>query len=234
MRQFSDHTACLALATVLKGTLCETVFTAEVRSYPKGGRIYQPGDPTSSLYRVVTGSVALSSVAPDGEEVVLRLYAPRDVFGELCFCQSLQRHFATALEPTDVVVAPAERVVGALRERPDLSLDLIKVLSERLAVAYCDIEAASADSLVTRLARKLFDLSSVDDGGGWSRLPRHFTHDELARLLGVRRESLTRAMIDLRALGLIDYAAHVPVRVSVPAVRRFIAQSRSSLLAHSS
>jgi len=126
------------------------------------------------------------------------------------------------------VSATADRVVAALGERPELAMDLIKILSERLASAYLELQAVSADLLVTRLARKLFELCAVDEGDGWCRLPRHFTHDELAQLLGVRRESLTRAMIDLRALGLIDYAPHAPVRVALAALRRFMSTARSA------
>jgi CRP/FNR family transcriptional regulator len=233
VRPFSDHATCLALATVLKGNLCEKVFTAEVRTLPKGARVYQPGDHATTLHRVVSGSVGLSSVAPDGDEVMLHLYGSGEVFGELCFCSGVQKHFATALEPTEIVSAHADRVIAALGERPELAMDLIKTLSERLAAAYAELQAVSADTLVTRLARKLFDLCAVADGDGWCRLPRHFTHDELAQLLGVRRESLTRAMIDLRSLGLIEYAPHTPVRVALSAMHRFIASSRSTdLLPH--
>jgi CRP/FNR family transcriptional regulator len=230
VQPFQDHTSCLALASVLRGKLCDTVFTAEVASIPKGARVYQPGDRDAVLHRVVTGLVGLSAVAPNGDEVTLRLYGPSDVFGELCFCGGAQMHFATALEPTEIVTAHADRVIAALHNRPDLALDLIKVLSERLASAYAELQAVSADSLIVRLARKLFDLCASADADGWYRLPRRFTHDELARLLGVRRESLTRAMIDLRSLGLIDYGSNAPIRVALAPVRRFIATARATEL----
>ena len=221
MQRFHDHAACLALATALKGHLCETVFTAEVVEIAKGARIYQPGDPSVVLYRVVTGMVGLSSPAPDGDEVTLHLYGPGEIFGELCFCRGVHVHFATALEPSGLVCASAERVTAALQERPALALDLIGVLSDRLASAYADLQAVAVDPLITRLARKLFDMCSAHDADGWCRLPRRFTHDELARLLGVRRESLTRAMIDLRSLGLIDYGPHEPIRVARAAAPSF-------------
>jgi CRP-like cAMP-binding protein len=228
VQPFHDHATCLALASVLKGQLCDSVFTAEAASIPKGARIYQPGDRDAVLHRVISGLVGLSSIAPNGDEVTLHLYGPRDVFGELCFCGSVQMHFATALEPTEIVSAHADRIVAALRDRPDLALDLIKVLSERLASAYAELQAVSADPLITRLARRLFELCASSDDDGWFRLPRRFTHDELARLLGVRRESLTRAMIDLRALGLIDYGQNAPIRVALSPVRRFIATTRAT------
>lgn len=227
MQPFRDHAACLAMATALRGNLCDKVFTAEVVAVAKGARIYQPGDPSLALHRVVAGLVGLSALGSDGDEVTLRLYGPGEVFGELCFCRGVQIHFATALEPTELVCAPAERVIAALRERPELALDLIKVLSDRLASAYAELQAVAVDPLITRLARKLFDLCAAADSDGWCRLRRRFTHDELAHLLGVRRESLTRAMIDLRSLGLIDYGPHEPVRVALAAMRRFTHQTRS-------
>jgi CRP-like cAMP-binding protein len=227
MQPFHDHAACLALATALKGNLCDKVFTAEVATVSKGARIYQPGDRSRVLHRVVSGLVGLSSLGPNGDEMTLYLYGPGDVFGELCFCGGVQIHFATALEPTEIVCASAERVLAALHDRPDLALDLIRVLSDRLASAYAELQAVALDPLITRLARKLFDMCATTDGDGWCRLPRRFTHDELAQLLGVRRESLTRAMIDLRSLGLIDYGPHEPVRVALAAVRRFTEKTRS-------
>ncbi len=212
MQPVHDHAACLAPAVALKAHLCDDVFTAEVEPVAKGARIYQPGDSSFALHRVVAGLVGLSVLGSDGDE--------------LCFCRAVETYFATALEPTELVSAPGERVVAALRERPELALDLIKVLSDRLASAYAELLAVAVDPLIIRLARKLFDLCAATDGDGWCRLPRRFTHDELAHLLGVRRESLTRAMIDLRSLGLIDYGPYEPLRVASAAVRRFTHQTR--------
>jgi len=228
--QFDDHSTCLVLAVVLKGKLCDKVFTGEIRHLQHGEAIYQPDDGASMLHRVVTGSVGLSSLTPDGDEMMLQVYSRDEIFGELCFCTGRQMHFARALEPAQIVSARADHVIAALGERPDLALDLIRLLSERLGRAYAELQAASADPLLTRLAKKFFELSVIDTGDGWCRLPRHFTHDELAHLLNVRRESLTRAMIDLRALGLIDYRAHQPVRVAVAALQRFVADARSNPL----
>ncbi|HEY6211481.1 MAG TPA: Crp/Fnr family transcriptional regulator [Vicinamibacterales bacterium] len=227
MHPFSRHPVCLALGSVLKGTLCERVFGADLRQFSKGDHVFRPGDRANALHRVVSGLIGISSPAPDGDDVMLRLAGPDEVFGELCFCGDAQKHLATALEPTTIVSAPADRVIAALRERPELALDLIRLLSERLASAYADVQAATGDRLVTRLARKLVELCVVDQGDGWYRLAHRLTHDELAQLLGVQRESLTRAMIDLRALGLIDYSAHMPVKVALGAVHRFIATERA-------
>ena len=228
MQQFADHAPSFAPPSLLEGKLCDKVFTGEARAVPKGTRIFRPGDAAVCLYRIVSGSVALSSPAPDGGDVTLRLYGAGDVFGELCFSEDVRKHYATALEPTTYVTGSADGVLAALHDRPDLALGLIGLLTDRLARAYGELQTLSGEPLAVRLARKLFDLSAVDEDAGWRRLPRHFTHDELARMLGVRRESLTRAMIDLRALGLIDYAPHVPVRVAVTPLRRFISPTQST------
>jgi CRP-like cAMP-binding protein len=204
----------------------QIVFSAEPEIVPKGTRIYQPGDTATHLYRVISGSVGVGAVAPDGDELMLHRYGAGEVFGELCFCGRAQAHFAIALEPTTIVSAAVDRIVAALRDRPELAMDLIAALSARVAGVYAELRSAAADTLPTRLARTLFELCAAADGDGWCHLPRHYTHEELALLLGVRRESLTRAMIDLRALGLIDYTARSPLRVAPDALRRFVEPDR--------
>ncbi len=53
------------------------------RRFPKGSTIFAPGDAPDALYVVAAGLVTLSHVSESGQESILRVFGPGDVFGEL-------------------------------------------------------------------------------------------------------------------------------------------------------
>jgi CRP-like cAMP-binding protein len=190
------------------------LFDGPERTVPKGVRIFQPGDASNTLFLLRHGLVKLSTKSAKGDEITLRVYRPGEIFGENCLCQSFHRYWATALEPSDVVESPAGRALESLTQSPGMALELVVNLTERLASAYDELQAVSSRMAVTRIAAKLLKLPGVEvDYDGWLELTNRFTHEELAQIVGVRRETLTRGLARLRELGVVEYAAAKAIRI---------------------
>ena len=205
------------------GGLWSTLFDGPARTVPKGGRIFQPGDVSEGLFFVRRGLVKLSTVLPSGEEITFRVYPVNEIFGEFCFCWAVQRFWATALESSEVVEVPAVRAIEWIVRRPELVVPLVSALSERIASAYDELRTISTSIVVVRLAAKLLTLPTVESSNGhWVELGRRFTHEELAQILGVRRETLTRAMSRLKELGLVEHTAGNPTRMHRAGLQGFL------------
>jgi CRP/FNR family transcriptional regulator len=180
----------------------------------KGTRIFRPGDAGHNLFLLRHGLVKLSTRSSKGDEITLRVCRPGEIFGESCFCRDVHRYTATALEDSEIVESPVGRAIDALMRSPALALELIVNLTERLASAYEELQTVSSRVAVTRIATKLLELPGTPYGGeGWTELTNRFTHEELAQIVGVRRETLTRGLARLRDLSVVDYAAGRPIRV---------------------
>src|SRR6266700_863224 len=171
-----------ALQTIDPATLASTLFDGPERSVPKGARIFSPGDPSHSLFLLQRGLVKLSTLTPKGDEITLRVYRPADIFGEGCLSRPVQRFWATALERSEIIEAPAGRVLESLGQSPELALELLASLTERLDSAYDELQIISSRIAVIRVAARLLAFPGVDlPDGRWVQLTHRFTHEELAQ-----------------------------------------------------
>lgn len=194
-----------------------------MRRISSGSRIFEPGQPARNLFFVASGLVKLTDVSPAGAEVIVHLYHPGDIFGERCFLGAAQQFFATALEHADVLEMPAGGVIDQIRNRPDRLVELLGALSGRLTAIDGEFQSFVSDSVPIRLGAKLLALASASArDGDWLDLPYGFSHEALAQMLGVHRETVTRAIASLRKLGVVATAGRGPIRIHRHEMRRFL------------
>ena len=193
-------------------TILATIFDGPDRIAAKGTRLFSPGDVSETLFLVRRGLVRLSTITPNAD-VTLGLCRPGDVFGEGCLRSSTQSHAATALERSIVVQAPVGRVFDALTASPELMLELLAILTGRLADAYADLEMLSRSAAIRVAAGLLSCPAMTAADGRWSELEGRYTHHDLAHIVGIRRETLTRALARLRRLGLVRCEPGRAIRV---------------------
>lgn len=206
--RLTDHTHCGILTSMFRGALCERVATAPPRRFVAGEFLYHIGADARSVFLLRRGLIKVSVVSFGGQETTLRIYKPGDVLGELCLCTGERREQAVALEESDVVEIPIERFIARLRDDPAAALDFATTACERLAEAHERLRSLAVDPVLGRLVRTL--LALADDLGeatpDGTRLPHHLAQDELAQLVGARREVVSTLLNRLRGKGLLNYA----------------------------
>lgn len=170
------------------------------------------------------GLVRTAVISPAGQELTLRIHQPGDVFGELCFCSGERREQAVALEASEVVAITLEMLMARLRQDPLAALDLTSVACDHLAEAYDRLRSLSADPTMHRLARILMDLAGrIGESTPKGTLVLHYiTQQELAHLIGARREVVSSLLNRLRDQGLIRYSRRGPITVDPDALRAFL------------
>ena len=77
---------------------------AQERTYGKDEAIFREGDPSDSVFVVVSGRVELSKLGPDGP-VVLAMLGPLEMFGEMGILDDSPRS-ATVTEGTPTSTLP--------------------------------------------------------------------------------------------------------------------------------
>jgi len=194
-----------------------------VRRIHPGARIFWPGEPARNLFFLATGLVKLTDVSIGGGEIIVHLYQPGEIFGEGCFLQAAQQYCATALEQSDVLETSASGLIERVRSRPDTLLELLGELSGRLAATDGEFQTFVSETVVVRLGAKLLALASVSDtASDWLDLPHGFRHEEFAQMLGVHRETVTRAIANLKRLGVVATVRRGPIRIHRSEMRRFL------------
>jgi CRP-like cAMP-binding protein len=192
---------------LLRGKLCEQFKARPARRVPPGGFVYLKGSPARSVYFVRSGLIKTSAVSEAGEELILQVFKPGDVLGELCLCTGERREQAVALDASELVEIPLPDLLSRLQREPQAMSDFVVAVCGHLADTYEKLWSARFDSTLTRLVRVLMKLAAelgepADKG---VTIPHYIKQEELAHLVGARREVVSGLLNRLREKGLISY-----------------------------
>jgi CRP-like cAMP-binding protein len=198
----------LTLASVFRGRVYQSI---KRRSHGTSLRqrevIYNIGDEAHSLFYLRRGLVKLEAISCGGREIILNMYKPGEVFGELSLCDGQRNEMAVTMESSEVVEIKLDEVFGLLHKDNDAMLLLLRSVCRRLADSYRVIQEYSFDNLPERLAKVLLRLA--DEMGRetprGTELTHYITQEELSQMLSVRREVVSSELSRLRARGCISY-----------------------------
>jgi CRP/FNR family cyclic AMP-dependent transcriptional regulator len=162
------------------------------RRFPRNGMVFSQGDPGASLCIVHAGRVKLSLTSTGGREMIIDLFGPGEVFGELALLDGEPRSAdALAVEPTDLLMLDRTDFVNALMRRPELAIGVLALLGRRLRRDAALLQDAAFLDVPTRLARTLVRLAETPPDGGPPVTPR-LSQSDLAGLTGTTRETLNK------------------------------------------
>jgi len=106
---------------------------ARFEHYPAGRLIFARGSPGRSMMATLSGSIRISTTAPNGREVVLAILNAGEIFGEMALLDGGERTAnAIAMSDCDLLVIDQRDFIPFLKSRNDLCIGLLKLLSQRL------------------------------------------------------------------------------------------------------
>jgi CRP-like cAMP-binding protein len=161
-------------------------------------------DSAHAFYVVITGQVKLYKSSPEGREQTIYLLRPGDPFG-MCTAFAFDSFpvNAMALEESGVLVIPGAVMETVAMENPQLLLNIIQLLSDRLKESMVLIESLALKEIPERIASFLIHALNRDDGQGTNRLELTITQRELAKILGATPEARSRAMRRMSNAGVL-------------------------------
>jgi CRP/FNR family transcriptional regulator, cyclic AMP receptor protein len=171
-----------------------------------GELLYARGDPAEALFGLARGRIRLSNVGPDGREVLVMLFEPGDWVGEVSLFDGLPRtHDAHAVGECEVYVLPKAKLLALLDAEPQLYRHFAARLARALRWALSYIDDAMFLPLSARLAKRLLDLARVygERTPLGQRLDLHLTQEDLGRMLGASRQSVSKELKRWEARGWI-------------------------------
>ena len=129
---------------------------------PRGTVLFSEGDPGDSLYIVVSGKVKLGRRSSDGRENLVAVMGPSDQFGELSlFDPGPRTATAVAVTDTRVAVLPKEALVQWVSERPQIALQLMRVIARRLRRTNTMLADLIFVDVPGRVAKQLLQLAAA-------------------------------------------------------------------------
>ncbi|GAB4495338.1 MAG: Crp/Fnr family transcriptional regulator [Anaerolineales bacterium] len=171
-------------------------------AFEPGEILFWDGDPCDGLYTLVTGSVKLFKVSPNGREIILQVLEEGTVFNEVpVFDEGHNPVSVAALEPCTVWIVSAQSIRAGLLKYPLLARSVIDNLSKNLRRLVRLVEELSFYQVTHRLARLISELPPENLQG---EAPQRLTQDQIAARLGTVREVVGRSLRELERSGAIE------------------------------
>jgi len=173
------------------------------RNFGRNTMIIGAGDPTDSLYIVISGRLKVLMSDEQGREVILSMLGPGEFFGEMGLLDDSPRSASVlTVEPCDLLSISKTDFKRSLAENFDLSLMVMRGLVKRLREADQKIGSLALMDVYGRVARLLLEMA--EDVGGEKMIVKRLTKQDIAKMIGASREMVSRVMKDLQLGGYIE------------------------------
>jgi CRP/FNR family cyclic AMP-dependent transcriptional regulator len=193
------------------------------RRLQRGEIFYGPEDRSERLFLLQKGKVRMFRTTPDGREFTLAVVEAGTVFGEMALtAQQLEGAYAQAMEPSQVSTMLRADLERLVLEKPEVGLQIMHVLSERLRRYETRLEDVTMKDVRSRLAGiivLLVESEGVRTSTGY-RIPAHYTHERLGTMIGANRVAVTRAFGLLQDEGVVELRRRLMHVTDIETLRR--------------
>ena len=203
-----DYLRQISIFSELKDEFLEKIHKISLlRKYGKGRIIFMEGEPGEAFFYVKSGLVKISKLSSDGREHILHILNEGHIFAEVTlFSKTEYPATAEVLEEAEIGMIKNEDLEKVIMENPELALQLIKYLNNRLVEAHVKIRNLALSDTYGRTAQALLKLAE-DYGRKSSKgieLDLNISRQELANIVGTTRETVIRALAAFRKEHSID------------------------------
>ena len=172
------------------------------KNFPKGRTIVSEGEPSQSLYILLSGRAKVQRSDSEGKEVILAVLGSGEFFGEMSLIDDAPRSASIiTLESCDFMALNKDSFKSMLIQSPEVCMQIMRGLVKRLREADKKIETLALLDVYGRVARVLLDFS--ENVGGEMVVKSKLPRQEIAKMIGASREMVSRVMKGLEIDGYI-------------------------------
>lgn len=196
-----DSAACAVLSDEQRDALAAAGST---RTLKRGEMLFAAGDDEAACATLVSGALKITSFDGEGNEQILSLVHPSGFIGELF--TPFVHHDVVALTESRLCTFARGDIERAIDDYPALARALLRRSQEDLLATRSLLELTAHASAEARLAALLHDFASAASQSS-CHVADHFelplTRGEIANMLGLTIETVSRKLKELEAMGAI-------------------------------
>ena len=169
--------------------------------------VFRQGAASDWLYLIRSGQIKLTSCAPDGREQIIRIGVAGQMVGFDTVDDHLHTYSAETLTPVRVCTLRHRDMLRVLEQNPRVSRRLVDLLNQELAQAHLLIRVLGQKTSAEKVALFLLSLipEPVDmDQAQAHELPLPLSRREIADMLGLTVETVSRSMSELRREQIVE------------------------------
>lgn len=197
------------LASLLSGARQRTV------RYKKGQMIYDEGDPSSAVFRVVSGCVRLQVNGFEGHRQIVGFLFPGDLFG---LCVDERTSSAEAVGDVELTRYALNSVLQLSMQSNELVFELIRTVNTQFNALAHHVEAVTHLPAQERVLWFLNWLARGRVGVG-EPVPLPMNRRDIGDFLALAPETLSRAITTLQAQGAVAFRGPRAFTIRIPALK---------------
>jgi CRP-like cAMP-binding protein len=180
---------------------------AASRRYPAGDVVFEQGCAAAQFFLLLHGRVRATQVTPEGQQVVMRMVNPGDIFG---IAVALRRpdYPATATAVADSILLVWQMSLWGvfMNHHPVLALNAMRTIGGRLQEAQTRMRELATEAVERRVAHAVLRLANQAgkrDGDG-VRIDFPISKQDIAEMTGTTLHTVSRILTAWEAGGLVE------------------------------
>lgn len=183
--------------------LAEILKSARVKHFPRGQILLYEGDTVAEVFILKKGEVKIHDIDANGNEKILHIVKTPGIMPLAFFSgsETTTQWFYTALTDCDAYVLPEEVLRKAATEHGKLGMHLTNWFSDEvheLLVRLSSLGKTNARDKLIAALKYLAVRHSKQRVSGWYRVVFPVSHQLLADMVGITRESAATVMKELQ------------------------------------
>lgn len=180
--------------------------------YRKRETILYPGDFPQSVFFIEKGYARLFDISKEGKDLTLIVYKPGEIFPIVWtfFGKQPNIYGFETLTPCKIRKIPREEFMDFMDKNPEVLMDVTRHIIARFQVALTRMRYLAFGDASAKLAAILVictkEFGREDSKQNIVDLP--LTHQDLANLVGVTRETVSIEIKKLERMGIISHSGH--------------------------
>jgi CRP/FNR family cyclic AMP-dependent transcriptional regulator len=188
----------------------------------KGDYIYFDSHHLNKLYFVRDGYIKIGFIDENGSEIVKEIVREGEIFGQFALeKKNLNGEFARAYKGNVSLCAFAvEDFEKLLKNKPELAIKYAKQVGEKLRRAEFRLINMLNKDVRSRLLAFFYNLSVMEGFDGLAPVfsfSNFLTHDDIAKLIGSARQTVTTVIRQLETEGLLKISRK---KITLPDARK--------------
>lgn len=200
---------------------------ATVRRVPQNEAVFEQGAAADSFYLLLHGRLKVTQVTRDGQQIIVRVVNPGDLFG---FARALQRsdYPGTAMTATESLVLawPTELWNVFVESNPHLAINAMHTIGQRLDEAHTRIREMSTEEVERRVAHAVLRLA--EQAGKREelgvRIDFPISRQDIAEMTGTTLHTVSRILSAWEGRGLVQGGRQKLLLCDLAGLRRLAEQ----------
>lgn len=198
-----------------------------VKLLEAGCNLFRRGDSNCGLYAVLKGSIRISGLDSEGNELILTFIEAPEWFGELAlFDENERTHDAEAVVDTYLFHIPLRGLQAYLLDNPIYWRDFGLMLSQKLRLSFSVIEDMALLPAPKRLAKRiLMMVTSQPSLNDRTAHDIHLSQSDLGNMLSISRQTTNIILKELESLGVLSVSYGKIQVLDIPSLNAFVYSS---------